>query len=314
MSRISKARDFDQAAGVCETVWLLGQPSLNDYIHFVRDQTVSGRNLKRSDLVNEWRTANDYYYELEQIEAGIADEISIRDLDAATTPIADELMASPRFQRSYDAVPTTIAMVELDRLIVSQSHIDITHCAQQQARLGKKASGEKLLRFCQGLDREDPPVKIQRTGRSRFTFTSPSSDFRFHEPVALTPDLIAGIASVRGGSTALALTLGYSSNYLNVIRSENRMVIYNGHHRAYTLRALGYTHAPCIVQTVTRRDELNLIASGNLTDTPEFYFRNARPPLLKDYFDSRIRKVFHLPRINHVIEVSFEVREFEVAD
>lgn len=314
MTRISTAADFNEAASVSETVWLLGQPSLEDYLHFVREQAIGGSNLKRTDLVDEWRAANDYYFDLEQSEAGIADAVDVRALDRSLRPLAEKIMASPRFQRSYDALPTTIAMVELDKLIVSQSHIDITHSANQQAALGRKASDEQLLRFCQGVDREDAPVKIRRTGRNKYTFSSLSSDFRFHEAVPLVPELLSGLAQIRDGSTALALTLGYSSNYLNVIRSDNRMAIYNGHHRAYTLRALGYTHAPCVIQTVTRRDELNLIASGNLTDTPEFYFRSARPPLLKDFFDSRIRKVFHLPRIHRVVEVSFEVRAFEVAD
>ena len=111
----------------------------------------------------------------------------------------------------------------------------------------------------------------------------------------------------------LGLKVGYSSNFLSVIESDKRMVLHNGHHRAYALRAMGYTHAPCIIQTVTRTDELNLVASREVTEAPAHYFKSARPPLLKDFFNSRIRKVFQLPRILRMVEVSFEVREFEVA-
>ncbi len=314
MTMISNDIGIDGTKRISETAWLLGQPSLGSYLHFVREQTIGGRNLKRSDLVDGWRKANDYYYELEQDEAGIADTVDIRDIAPAARHVVDEITSSARFQRAFDAVPTHLAMVELDRMIVSQQHIDITHSARQQARLGTGADEATLLRFCQGLDREDAPVKVQRIGRSRFMFSSESSDFRFHEAMVLQPDVLQGISALRDGSTVLGLQVGYSSNFLNVIRSENRVALFNGHHRAYMLRALGYTHAPCVVQTVTRRDELNLIASGDLVESPAHYFKAARPPLLKDFFDSRIRKTFYLPRILRTVELSFEVREFEVAD
>jgi hypothetical protein len=88
----------------------------------------------------------------------------------------------------------------------------------------------------------------------------------------------------------------------------------NGYHRACAMRAAGITHAPCIVRTVTRRDELEIVASSAVCDNPAFYFRSARPPLLKDFFDPRIRKVLPVPRLVRMIEVAFEVRDFEIAE
>jgi hypothetical protein len=76
----------------------------------------------------------------------------------------------------------------------------------------------------------------------------------------------------------------------------------------------GVTHAPCIIQTVTRRDELNLIAGEDVQEAPAFYFKAARPPLLKDFLDPRIRKVQRIPRPVQMIDIKFEVQDHNVAD
>jgi hypothetical protein len=108
--------------------------------------------------------------------------------------------------------------------------------------------------------------------------------------------------------------VGYGSNFLNVIQSDGRLLLHNGYHRAYALRELGVTHAPCIMQTATRRDELNLVASRSVLEDPAFYLKAARPPLLKDFFDPRLRKVLRVPKILRVVELSFEAKEFEIVD
>lgn len=312
MNKIANEVFASNSSPLSETVWLLGQPSLDNYLSFVRNQVVDGRGMKRKDLVDEWREANDYYYDLEVSEAGLADKIGVRALDRRLQPLVDEIIADDRYQDAFDTVPTRIAMVELDKLIVSQLHIDISHTGRLETRLGRGAKTADLLRFCQPLDRAEPPLNVRRTGKNRYTFWSTSSDFRFHEAKLLGQDQMSNNGAISASSGVLGLKVGYSSNFLSVIESDKRMVLHNGHHRAYALRAMGYTHAPCIIQTVTRTDELNLVASREVTEAPAHYFKAARPPLLKDFFDSRIRKVFQLPRILRMVEVSFDVREFEV--
>ncbi len=313
MEMLTKDLPSADTARISETLWLLGQPSLGRYIDFVRDQTIGGSQLKRSDLVDEWRQANDYYYELEQNEAGIADSIASLPLAPELDPIVDEISADSRFQHTFDALPVKFEMVELDKLIVSQLHVDVGHGDRLKSRLGPNAPADELLRFCQPLDRPEAPFTVRKTGKNRYSFSSDSSDFRFHEAALLGPDRLEGTSLVRPNSGILGLMVGYSSNFLSLIQSDNRYVLHNGHHRAYTLRALGYTHAPCIVQTVTRLDELGLVASRDVVESPHHYFTSARPPLLKDFFDPKIRKSHFLPLIRRVVELSFEVKEYEVA-
>ena len=89
-------------------------------------------------------------------------------------------------------------------------------------------------------------------------------------------------------------------------------MLHNGYHRAYAMRALGITHAPCIIRTVRRRDELEIGAARKVVADPDFYFASARPPLLKDFFDPKIRKVHQIYKTVKMIEVEFEVREYYV--
>jgi hypothetical protein len=301
--------------GVVEDeVWLLGQPPLSKFVEYIEDTAKTGRQQSRSEIVDAWRTANDYYAELERTEAGIADACEICDLDASLQPLADDVMADPRWARGFDLLPTRIAFVELDRLVVSQPHVNLRHAEGLKQALGRAPAPEAVFRFCLPLDRDEASVQVRRAGANRFLFWSRSSDFRFHESVLLDPAQIQDHHAFGPVARVLGLLVGYGSNFLNVIQADGRLLLHNGYHRAYALRDAGLTHAPCIVQTVTRRDELNLVASRTVLDDPGFYLKAARPPLLKDFFDPRIRTVLQVPQLARVIELSFQVKEFETAD
>jgi hypothetical protein len=112
----------------------------------------------------------------------------------------------------------------------------------------------------------------------------------------------------------IGLGVGFGSNALNVIRSDRRMLLHNGYHRACALRAAGFTHAPAVIQDVTRRDELALTATQTVIDDPAFYFAAKRPPLLKDFFDPTIRTILPVRRSRKVVEISFEIEEVSMAE
>jgi hypothetical protein len=264
-------------------------------------------------LTDEWRAANDHYYDLEKREAGTADKAECLELPQAMRPLADELAAHPHFRRSCDSLPVSFGMVELDRLIVTQPHVTLPFVEALQARLDPAPDAEGLFRFCQPLERRDPPIGVRRLGDRRFQFVSDSTDFRFHEAVLLRPEQVVGHAPFGPVGAVIGLVVGFGSNFLSVIRSDNRLLLHNGYHRAYALRAAGFTHAPAVVQTVTRRDELALVASQAVVDEPAFYLAARRPPLLKDFLDPRISKVLPVRRTKKLVEVSFEYQEHDVS-
>ena len=115
-------------------------------------------------------------------------------------------------------------------------------------------------------------------------------------------------------AAAIGLVVGFSANFLSGIRSDNRILLQNGYHRAYALRALGITHAPCVIQTVTRKDELALLADTRVTSDPGFYFKAARPPMLRDFFNPSLRKHLNVRPIDTVVEVQFSMKNLTTTE
>jgi hypothetical protein len=303
----------ESVPGVDE-VWLLGQPPLGDYLDFVREWVIGGADADRAALTDEWRAANDYYYELEKAEAGIADRIQCRELDAELAPLAAQVMTDPRYRCAFDTVPSSFAMVELDRLVIFQPHVTKQHVEVLKAQLGPTPDAKSVFRFCFPSADSAPPVRIRKAGSRRYLFSSRSADFRFHEGVLLRPEQVRDYNTFGSVGGMLGLVVGFGPNFLSAVRSDKRLILQNGYHRAYALRDLGIRYAPCVIETVTRRDELNVVAKDDVCENPQFYLNAARPPLLKDFFDPKIRKVLRIERTTRMIEVSYEVREFEIPE
>jgi hypothetical protein len=298
-----------------ELVWLLGQPHLQDYLEFVARKTVGGDNASPRELADEWRAANDLYHDLELKEAGAADRNDIRPLDPSLASLVDAVRADPYYRAAFDTLPASIEMVELDTLIVSQTHVANVFSEERAQALGAVPSPEALFRFCLPTERDHPPVRIQRLAAERYLFTSPSTDFRPHDPMLLLRgDELAGLGTHGPVAAALALSVGFGANFMTAIRSDGRILLDNGYHRAYTLRALGLTHAPCIVETVTRLDELRLTANESVSGDPAFYFRAKRPPMLKDFFDPKLTRRLSVRPMQTLIEVEVKVRSWNSTD
>lgn len=297
-----------------ELLWLLGQPHLGDYLDFVANKVPGGRDIDARSLAAEWRAANDLYYALEQKEAGIADSIECLPIGRELAPLARAVEDNAWFKSSFDNLPVTIERVELDKLIMSQTHVESSFTAALGGTLGAAPDEAALFRFCLPLDRPAPPVRIQRLSGDRFLFTSSSTDFRAHHPRLLTPAELAGLTSVGPVVAMVGIMVGFGSNFMSAIRSGSRLLLQNGYHRAYTLRSLGFSHAYCIVEEVTRKDELKLTAGEDIVADPEFYFAARRPPLLRDYFDPRLAKPLTVLPMENQVEVELKIRSQTATD
>lgn len=299
------------AAATQDELWLLGQPPLQKLLDYVEDLSLPGMTPDRASLIREWNAANDRYDKLEREEAGIADQCGCRELPSQMVQLAREVEQDTRFLRTFDSVPARIAMVELDRMVLCQNHVTRDYVEALKARLGPDPGEADLFRFCLPLQAPQAPVRIRRAGSRRFVFRSDSTDFRFHEPVLLQPEQLNGYAPFGTVAGVVGLVLGFSANFLNAIEDDDnkRLLLHNGYHRACALRELGITHAPCVIQTVTRRDELDIIAKENVADDPGFYFNAPRPPLLKDFYDPALSWIVRVGKLARTIEVSFEIRD-----
>jgi hypothetical protein len=292
---------------VDQHVFLLGRPPIGDFLAYVRTCAVNARRSNDKQLMDEWRAANDRVRELETSEAGLADGPAIAPLPPELDDLRDAVLAEPAFHHAFRLVPTELAMVELDRMVVHQKHINLMYVKEVRERLPAAPTLQDLFRFCIPLESHTVPVQITQTAPNSYTFVSPSQDFRFIEPVLLDPGQVSGYDRMGPVTALLGLVVGFGWNCVNAYHLENRLVLANGSHRAFALREMGMTHIPCVVQRITRRDELEITAGDELRRHPDRYLKSARPPMLKDYFDDRLRKVLDVVRKHRLLTLTFGV-------
>jgi len=307
-----KSVDVSPPDAADESLYLNGRPTMKGFIRYVRSHAVNppGEGI----LMQEWQAANEVVRALEKDEAGCADHPPIIkiEINSKYEPLLIELLKDPLIRNGFNSVPTEVAMVELDRLVVYQKHIDLTFVRQLKNKLGPAPSDEEIFRTCLPYDHPQPPVKWSRVHGDKFVFVSPSNDLRFLGTMKLQGKHITGYAPPGNLVGVVGIAVGFGSNFLNAVCSEGRIILNNGSHRAYALRDMGFTHVPCIVQHVASREQLDVVACSDIYDEPDFFLKHPRPSMLKDYFNPKLRKVMPVRRRLHQVMVQFEVDDFSV--
>jgi len=288
-------------------VLLLGHPPLTEYLGYVSTQTVEG-GRDEAALMDAWRRGNDHLLALAETEAGFADGIEFGEIPADLAPLVARALADPVMRRDYALAPVSIEWIELDRLVVHQKAINLAFVDELKAELGESPSATRIFEFSLPYEkRTDPPVQVGRIGELAWNFRSVSNDFRILDAELLDPAQVTGSSAAGVPSVIVALSLGYGSNYLSALSVGSRLVLHNGSHRAYALRAAGQTHAPCLVQHISRHEELRAIVGDGhpLTAPGENILTTSRPPLFKDYFDEQLRMIVSVPASLRQIQVGF---------
>jgi hypothetical protein len=288
-------------------LYLLGRPTLRQYLRFVDSHAVAAPG--HGALTDRWRAGLAQVEALERDEAGAADHATTSKLGPEFEPLLVELLQDPLVRDNFNTVPTDIAWVELDRLVVYQKHIDLSHAQRIQQRLGPAPTPEQVFRTCLPHDHPRPPVRWARVHRDRYVFVSPSNDLRVLTTRQLQWEQLRDVSPPGDVVGMVALAVGFGANFLNAILCDGRLLLDNGSHRAYALRQLGVTHVPCIVQHPASREELLVIAPGDVRAEPDTYLTHRRPPMLKDYFDPKLIDVFEAYRRLRQVTVSFQIEE-----
>jgi len=284
-------------------VLLIGRPPLPEYLGFVTSQTREGQALNYGQLADEWRLANDRVRHLGQLEPKIADDVPVRQVGNALAGLVAKVLADSAYQRSFSLVPARVGVVELDKLVVFQKHINLQYVNHLTTIIGDHPTEEEVFRICMGGKHATPPTVHSRVSQNSFIFVSPSTDFRVLE-VNFFPPLESLESRAAGPVTGLVgLAVGYGSNFFNVLSCEGRLVLNNGSHRAYALRKLGTTHVPCVIQDISRREELDVVAGGNVSERPDLYLSGPRPPMFRDFFD---------PSLCKFVDVRRQVRQMKI--
>lgn len=298
----------DSPAGE-EHAYLIARSSLDDYLSFLADYAADGSGTDRRRNVAEWKAAANRMEELRAAEPDRADGTAIDPLPPALRPLAARVEADPVFRRAFADAEYEIAVIDLDRVVVSQKLVSLEHVLRLQRELGPNPAGEALFRFCLPMDRRPPAVRFSRIDDEEFAFVSPSNDLRFLEAVPLRPDQISGYQAAGPVAGVIALVVGFGSNYLNVLSIDGRLVLNNGNHRACALWQAGVRRVPCVVQTITHPDEIEVHAPRAVQRNPAFYLTDPRPPLLGDYFDPVLSRRVGVALTHKQVRVGYTVEE-----
>src|SRR5439155_46463 len=212
-----------------------------------------------------------------------------------------KFVKDPLVRNGFNTVPTEVAMVELDRLVVYQKHIDLTFVRQLERELGPAPTDEQVFRTCLLHEHSQPPAKWARVRQDAFVFMSPSNDLRFLGVQPLEREHLTADPPHGRPVGIVGITVGFGSNFLNAVCAERRVILNNGSHRAYTLRKLGVTHVPCVIQHASSREEVDVVAAQEVRRNPDLCLKHSRPPMLKDYFNPELHMVFPAyRRLRHV--------------
>lgn len=292
---------------VYETLYLAGRPPLKGFIRYVRGHAVEPPDDRV--LAERWNDARRVVEQLTVDEAGAADTVTSTKLGPSWRPLLTEFLRDPLVRNGFNLVPTEIALVELDKLVVFQEHVDVTFARALAERLGPSPSDELLFKTCLPFDHPHPPVRWAKMHGDKYVFMSPSNDMRFLGPVPLEAGNITGCALPGSVVGLVGLAVGFGSNFMNAVRVGNRIVLNNGTHRAYALRRMGIEFAPCIVQHCASREELDAIGSSDIHKGEALYLDHPRPPMLRDYLDPRLHMLMPVRRRLRQVTVTFGTSE-----
>jgi hypothetical protein len=301
---------FDQP--VDQHVVLLGRPPLKRYLDYVEDLAVDGHSVDVRALTEEWHAARACIRNIAKEELGWVDKPTIHSLPPHLHALRDQLSKDPVLQNGFRIETVDVGIVELDRLLVTQRHINLEHVRRLKRTLGPSPSDEELFKFCLPFDHPQPLMRWRQTDGNTFVFISPSNDLRFLDATVFASDQLTGYPPPGSIAGVVGAVVGFGSNFLHTIHVEDRLVLNNGNHRAFALRDMGITQAPCLIRHVANREELRAVTSSEIRKNPDLYLKHPRPAVLKDYFDSRLHKVINVHRTLSQIIVKFDVKCIDI--
>lgn len=277
---------------------------------FLEMNSIDSEERKRQ-VKASWLEAAEAFRWIVANESGTADRVSCRQLAReGAAEITSRLSKDPTFTKTFSNFPISFEEVEIDNLVASQRTVHLDFIEHLKAVF--EGMGEDSVRFCLDPVAEKTPIKVGRTAPNGLTFSSDNPGLRFlgvseqpyhHEVVG---------AHHPGGRPVhtVLLLVGYGSPVANAYRIGRRLILNNGFHRLYALRSLGITHAPLVVQQVTRAE---LEMPPVVADLPREYLVTApRPGLMKDFFDDRLICEVHQVSFLKALQVSWGINDSRV--
>lgn len=297
--------------GLDATLLLKGLFPLPAFVRFIRERCPPGR-FDEAALVADWRAARSDVHRLRQDEANEADAIAVQPLPEAMMPLADQALRQPSMHRMTSVLPRSWQMVEIDRLVIFQECINLRHIDQLAAVVSTSPTALEVMQLVARSGRHaHPDVRFTQSDGS-YTFASASNDLRFLDVATIDPATITGYEPFGAASHAVVIYLGFSDNLISATRFGKRVILTNGSHRLYLLRKLGFRHVPCLVTDASDGDLSEVLLPAAVRQDRGFYLSSPRPPLFKDYVDSRLTCVVPVTRKHYALRAKLDLQRITV--
>jgi hypothetical protein len=291
-----------------EERFLMGPRHLDEWLDEAGALAATSQVPDRAGLTELWRAGQAEYARLALSEAGIANAVAVRPLPKAMANHIAQLVELGGVTRTFDTVPVAFGLVPLDALIISQYSMTKAVVDRIAGAHPRPISPKRLAELC--LPLKAPAASFHLAGRSdrEFTFASDAHDMRFLDAQVIEPVSVQQAPVMGHPQAIVALSVGFSANLLNTVRYNGRIALNNGHHRALALRAMGLSHAPCLIQPCGSMEDVQQAGCSEIVNNADLYFGSDRPPLLRDFDNPLLTHSFAAPRMRRVLTIKVEVQ------
>jgi hypothetical protein len=252
----------------------------------VRTQSLKQDQDLLPSIMRAWEELQPRVQDLMQREGGLADTSSVAPVSEAHHSRLEAFAADPLFQKTFHALPASFAIVDVDKLVAPQRTVNLDYVRRLAASFPKSPTLEQLIDICVSPTRAMDPIQHLELSPNAHVFSSPNADIRILG--SFVKDLKAEdlqYAVMGGLPTAAVITfVGYGGSPINALRAGNRIILNNGFHRVYALRALGVREIPVVLQEVRN---IHLEFPPAVVGLPREYLLGApRPVMIKDFFEA----------------------------
>jgi len=271
--------------------------------HFFRTQAHEDENKRLPEVLKKWHSIQSKVNMTRQKEAGQADSITIQIIPPEHEAQVSKIVNDPNFQKTFSNFETYTSVVEIDKLIVKQNTINVDYAKKLKNSYPEKPTFKELIDICLSPSRDMEPIQHLELPAPNpvHVFSSLSSDLRFLGSTikTLTPDDLKYSPGGLPGA-AIITFIGYGVASINAYQVGSRIILNNGTHRVYTLRSLGVTHIPIVIQKI---DPSSPLLNQVLGGAAQYLCANPRPIFMKDFFDDDFTLTVNMPRYIQTVTV-----------
>jgi len=256
-----------------------------EVLHHLRTQSLKADQELLPSIMSALAEVQPRVADILQNEVGLADTVQVTDLPSTYNEKLATIAADALFQKTFRMLPSSFALVEVDKLIAPQRTVNLNYVKRLTGKFPKTPTLDDLIDICLAPTRSMDPIQHLELGPNMHVFSSPNSDIRILG--SFVKDLVPHDLqyAVSGGlpTNAIITFVGYGGSPVNVLRAGSRVVLNNGFHRVFALRSLGVRQIPVVLQEVRDRQ---LEFPPTVVGLPREYLLDApRPVMIKDFFE-----------------------------